>query len=214
MAKQYGGVFANWYGRVGNVVGRIRQGRTIMSIYQPNVANPKTPAQLAQREKFSLLAEFLSAVSGFLSVGFHNLDGYETGNYYSAAIGYNMKRDSVFVGQYPNTTLDNTKIMISNGNVDLPYQPSATADGTTLALTWADNSGMGNALASDKVMICAYDKDKKQSVFSVDLADRNERNGQLALPSAWSGDTIDVYLAMYRDRGVCSDSAHIAVLSL
>lgn len=214
MAKQYGGIFANWYGRVGNVVGRIRQGRTIMSIYQPNVANPRTPAQLAQREKFSLLADFLSAVSGFLSVGFHNLDGYETGNYYSSAIGYNMKRDNVFVGQYPSTELDLTKVMISNGKVDLPYTPQCTADGTTLNLTWADNSGMGDAVASDKVMVCAYNDDKKQSVFSLDVADRSERHGELALPTAWTGDTVNVYMAMYRDRGVCSDSYHLAVLSL
>lgn len=214
MGKQYGGVFSNWYGRVGNVVGRIRQGRTVMSIYQPNVANPKTPAQLAQREKFTLLAKFLSCVSGFLSVGFHNLDGYETGNYYSAAIGYNMKRANVFTGQYPNTVLDNTNVMLSNGNVDLPYSPSVTADGETLAVTWADNSGLGDALASDQVMICAYNKDKEQAVWNLELADRNERNGQMTLPSAWSGDTVDVYMAMYRERGVCSNSVHLAVLSL
>ena len=54
MGKQYGGMFANWYGKIGNVVGRIRQGRTIVAIYQPNVSNPRTDAQIAQRERFSL----------------------------------------------------------------------------------------------------------------------------------------------------------------
>ena len=214
MAKQYGGVFANWYGRIGNVVGRIRQGRTIMSIYQPNVANPKTSAQLAQREKFTLLAECFKTMSEFLKVTFHNLDGYDTGNYYSAAIGYNMKLNQCFTGSYPNTQIDFTHLQISNGSVALPYSPSASAEGTTLAITWADNSGMGNAETTDKVMICVYNATKNQSVSNTAFAERNDRNGTMTLPSTWTGDTVNVFLAMSRSINDCSPSVHLATLAV
>lgn len=214
MGKQYGGLFANWYGKVGNVVGRIRQGRTIVSIYQPNVSNPKTDAQIAQRERFTLLAKPLAVVSGFLKVGFHNLDGYQTGNYYSAAIGYNMRIPDIFDEVGNVTTLDLTKMSVSNGSIDLPYTPQVTADGTTLSITWADNSGMGDAQASDEVMILAYNPDKNACAYNTAIAQRSERNASLALPAIWSGDTVHVYMAMRRGEYIVSNSTHLAVLSL
>ena len=69
MAKQFGGAFANYYGKVGNVIARIRQGRTILSIYQPNVHNPRTEAQVAQRTDFGLITKFLSPLSQILKYG-------------------------------------------------------------------------------------------------------------------------------------------------
>lgn len=213
MGKQFGGVFANWSGKVGNVVGAVRQGRTIMRIYQPMVANPKTPSQLDARAKFGVLVKGLSKIAGFLRVGFHDLDGYKTGNPFSAAVGYNS--EEAVSGSYPNYEMDWSKTVVAQGPIDLPYAPSVTADGTTLSLTWADNSGMGNALADDQVMVCALNTDKGQSVYNTSLADRNERNGQLVLPSAWSGDSVDIWLAMRRpSSGACSMSDHVAVLSL
>lgn len=214
MGKQIGGMFANWYGKVGNVVGRIRQNRTIVSIYQPNVANPRSDAQVDQRAKFSALAAVLSHVSNFLKYGFHDLDGYKTGNYYSAAIGYNLKVQSIFTGTSPNYDVDLTKLVVSQGNVDLPWGATATAEGNNLVVTWSDNTGIGNALAADKIMILAYNPAKEQSIYNPAAADRSERNATMALPTAWSGDTVDVYLAVMRKVGECSMSSHLSVVIL
>lgn len=210
MGKQVGGLFANWYGKVGNVVGRIRQNRTIVSIYQPNVANPRSDAQVDQRAKFSALAAVLSDVSNFLKYGFHDLDGYKTGNYYSAAIGYNMKVPDIFDGVSPNYDVDLTKLIVSQGNVDLPWSPSASAEGNNIVVTWSDNSGIGDAKADDKIMLLAYNKAKRQSVFNPEVADRSERNATLTCPTAWSGDTLEVYLAVIRKVGECSMSTHLS----
>ena len=214
MGKQYGGMFANWYGKIGNVVGRIRQGRTIVAIYQPNVSNPRTDAQIAQRERFTLLAKPLAAMSGFLKYGFHNLDGYKTGNYYSAAIGYNMRIENIFTEVGNVTELALSKLSVSNGNVDNPYSPSCSADGTTLSLTWADNSGMGDALATDKLMVLVYNPTKNMCVYNTALAERAERNATLSLPSAWTADNVNVWIAMRRDEYIVSNSVHLATLPL
>lgn len=214
MGKQVGGLFANWYGKVGNVVGRIRQNRTIVSIYQPNVANPRSDAQVDQRAKFSALASVLSAVSGFLKYGFHDLDGYKTGNYYSAAIGYNMKLQGIFTGTSPDYEVDLSKLIVSQGNVDLPYSPMASAEGNNIVATWSDNSGIGNANADDKIMLLAYNDAKKQSIFNPEVADRSERNAQITCPTGWSGDTVEVYLAVIRKVGECSMSTHLAAVVL
>lgn len=217
MAKVYGGITANFYGKVGNVVGRIRQGRTIMSIYQPKVLNPKTPSQELARRKFALLTGCFKCFSGFLRTSFRDLDGYKTGNPFSAAIGYNFRLSpSVFSGSSAaNVELDYSKLQVSQGAVDLPYSPSATADGNTLSITWADNSGMGNALATDKVMICVLNADRMQGVYNIELADRNERNATFSLPTSWSSDTVNVWLAVRRaDNSACSDSTHLGAMPL
>lgn len=214
MGKSFGGVFANWSGKVGNVVGAVRQGRTVMRIYQPQVANPRTQNQLQARGVFSLLTSTLSKFTPILKLGFRDLDGYKTGNYYSAAVGYNAKRD-VVTGSYPSQQIDLTKLKIAQGSVDNPYTPQATADGTTLNITWADNTGMGNANADDEVIVAAYNADKDSIVYNNNAGTRTERNCELACPAAWTGDIVNVYLAMRRpSTGICSESMHLATLNM
>lgn len=212
MAKQFGGAFANYNGKIGNVIARIRQGRTILSIYQPNVHNPRTDEQIKVRNKFAAITQFASGLAGALKYGFHNLDGYKTGNYYSAAVGYNSK-NGCYIEQ--DDEIDATKFIIAQGNVDLPYSPSASAEGNTVTITWSDNSGMGNALATDKICVVAYNPSTNQSVLSIDAADRTERNASLALPTAWSGATVNVWLFVKRpSTNDCSMSTHLAALPL
>lgn len=214
MGKIFAGPWANFQGKVGNVVGRISQGRTVLSVYQPIVRNPKTPSQLAARQKFGVVTAGLSPITGFLRYGFHFLDGYKTGNPFSAAVGYNLEHGAV-AGTYPNQEFDFSKAKVAVGGIDLVYSPSATADGTTLSITWADNSGMGNAQQTDKVMICVLNAEKGQSVYNIELADRNERNATFSLPTSWSGDTVNVWMAMRRESTQeCSMSTHLGAMPL
>ena len=213
MGKAFGGVYANWSGKVGNVVARQYQGRTVLAIYQPNVTNPRTTEQVAVRTKFAALAQFFARVAGFLRVGFKSLDGYKTGNPYSSALGYNSKITGIW--DATNEEIDYTKAILSVGSVDIPYFPSATNDSNVVSITWSDNSGMGNALATDEVMVVAYNKDRNASIYNTALANRTERNAEFTLPTSWRGDAVNIWMAMYRPSdGSCSQSEHLATLSL
>lgn len=66
------GITGNYSGKAGGVTFRIRKGKTIATQYQPNVANPKTPAQqdarAAMRQSTLImkgLAEYLSTYCRF-----------------------------------------------------------------------------------------------------------------------------------------------------
>lgn len=215
MGKSFGGVFANWYGKVGNVVGRVREGRTILSIYQPKVKNPNTTSQQNVRSDFALMTKTLSPMTAFLKEGFHDLDGYKTGNPFSAAVGFNLKRDDVITENQGVKIIDYSKLMISQGSLDLPYSPSATADSSVMSMTWADNSGMGNAEASDKVMLCVYCPYFGQAIVNTSLAERSQRNATVSLPPIWTGREIEVWIAMASTtKKAWSDSTHVATLSL
>jgi hypothetical protein len=167
-----------------------------------------------QRNKFSLMTDFMRVISPFIKTTFHDLDGYKTGNPFSAAIGYAMKK-SPFDETGSEIELDLTKIPVSQGSCVLPYSPAASAEGNQVTITWSDNSGLGGANADDEVLVLAYDYNRKQAVWQMGQVDRAERNTTLALPTAWVGDTIQVYFAMRNPKsGECSASIHLAALPL
>lgn len=215
MGIQYGGPFANWSKKVGNVVGRVRQGRTVLSIYQPNVANPRTAAQVSARNRFSALTRFFASVSAAVKVGFHDLDGYKTGNPFSSAIGYNSKLSGITsVDAQGVVTVDPAVAILSQGTVALPYSPTAESEGTTVSLGWSDNSGHGNAESGDMVCIAARNRTSGDGSYFGEVAARSARTASITLPASWVGSSVDVWLFMFRGVGVVSDSVLVSTLTL
>ena len=198
MGKCNQGVFGNWTKRVGNVVGRVVNGRNIYSIYQPNVSNPQTETQKQTRTKFSLLTKLGSVIGGFLAIGLMKNKG--DGTWLSRFISINFKNG--VTGTWPSYELNFPKLILSQGNVDLPYNTAAQLQGSDVNITWTDNSGIGNAKDSDKAMFLIYNKDKNASIADDGAADRSTRQVSYSLPASWNGDTVYVYFAMKRvDRG-------------
>lgn len=53
MAIQNNGIFGAWRGKVGNLVGSSIFGKATIRTYQPNVLNPRSAGQIAQRTAFN-----------------------------------------------------------------------------------------------------------------------------------------------------------------
>lgn len=207
MGKATQGIFGGWVNKVGNIVARVRQGQVVLSIYQPNVANPRTQAQQSVRMKFTLLSRFMSACLDFIRIGFQNLDGYKYGSPYSAAVGYNYKKNP-FGGTYPNFELAYNNLVVAEGTLLLPYTISAALDSNVLSLSWADNSGEGNAKATDDICVMAYNSDRGLCIFDLEAAKRPDRTTTMQIPTAWNGDTIEVW-AMCKSESINSNSFYL-----
>lgn len=210
MAKNYQGILGNFSGKVGNVVGRVRGDRTVIAVYQPEVGNPQTTSQQTQRQKLIVATEYLKGIAPVVKRSMRSLTQYGTG--WSATIRHILLY--AITGTYPNQEVNAASVLISSGNVDLPYSPSAAADGTTITFTWADNSGLGNALATDIVCGALYNTDKKVWTYSENIGVRSDRNSTLAAPTSWSGDSIEVYMYVRRGYSDFSRSTHLAALPL
>lgn len=66
-------------GKVGNVVYRVRKGQEVASAHQPNVANPRTVTQIAQRIKFSVSVKFYkSAIAKMFKFAFEDKGANES----------------------------------------------------------------------------------------------------------------------------------------
>lgn len=62
------GILGKGTGKLGNAVFAVSGGEQIMREYNPNVSNPNTDAQVAQRAKLKLMSQLASALS--LAIGF------------------------------------------------------------------------------------------------------------------------------------------------
>ena len=89
MGKISQGVLGGFSGKVGNVVGGSWKGVDYMRIKPAHVANPRTPAQVGQRTKFSLVLDFLKPMTDFLRVGFQMYASKMT--QFNSAMSYNLQ---------------------------------------------------------------------------------------------------------------------------
>lgn len=207
MGKSYQGVHGNYFGKVGNVVARAFKGRTLLSIYQPNVSNPKTTKQTNQRLKFALAVDFAARCSGWAGIMMKNDTTYGSG--YTALVKSIFDSQAI-IGTSPNYELQFGLIEVSKGSVPLPTSPSAVVDSQTLNVVWTSNVDGVKALETDKSCVLVYNASKKACLYQVNIAARSAGLATLTLPSAWSGDSVEVWLAMRRDDGSAeSNSAYL-----
>ena len=68
-------------GRMGEIVAKVIHGEQILSKYQPNITNPRTPKQMAVRRKFKTISQAMKAVRNDLFL----LNIKPTYNHYSGA---------------------------------------------------------------------------------------------------------------------------------
>lgn len=209
------GVFGSWRNRVGNVVGRVRQGRNVYAIYQPQVANPRTPAQLRYRSIFTAFSKLGRNLLPVLKVGFASLDGYRYGSAYSSFIGFNIKNGRAYGydAQTGVVTVKFDKLDISVGGLPLPFSPVGTLDGSDVTITWSDNSGTAHAAADDVAFVCVYNPVKLACVYA-GSAKRSARSAVVSTPVAWSGDTVEAWLFMRNEKGECSKTFYCGSFNL
>jgi len=208
------GIFGAWRNKVGNVVGRVRQGRNVYAIYQPQVDNPKSFHQLRYRRTFSAFSKLAHNLLPILRIGFASLDGYRYGSAFSSFIGYNIKYayysydDIVGVVEIIYDT-----ITLSVGNVPLPLSPIASLDGSDFNVRWTDNTGESAAAADDVAYVCVYNPAKSTSIYDGKYT-RIEQFAVIQMPAAWSGDVVKAWLFMRDAKGNCSESRFLGSFNL
>jgi hypothetical protein len=207
MGKISQGILGGLSGKVGNVIGGNWKGIDYVRIKPSSVANPRTPGQVNQRNKFSATIEFLQPNKDFLKIGFKAFAIKKTS--FNAAMSYTL--GNAITGTAPNFTVDYSLALLSKGNLSTPLNGSvdlATANQVTF--DWDDNSTDGNAEATDKSMVLAYNTSKKESIYILDGAQRSVTTQILSLPTSYTGDTIQLFMAFISENGkVVSNSIYL-----
>jgi len=184
------GILGSFSGKVGNVVGGTWRGIAYMRSLPAKVKNPRTVGQRSQRSKFTLALSVLKPLTAILRVGWKL---YAQGKSpFNAASSY--IHANAITGEYPDFSIDASKILISRGALTPAVNAKATLDNDTIVVQWDDNSGSASAQETDRALIAVLNTAKAGAITSVDVATRADGTQTLPTPPTWAGDKVDVFL--------------------
>jgi len=205
------GILGGFSGKVAKVVGASWKGIDYMRGIASSVANPQTVPQLSQRQKFSIVMNFLQPLSEFVKTGFKSYDVKMT--CLNAAMAYNIR--NAVQGAYPNYTIDYANALVARGNLASPLNPAAAAGvAGTVVITWDNNSGEIGATAADKTLIVVYNPAKHQAVSVNELAERADGTQTVTVPDSFSGDLVQCYMAFLSAEGEVSKSGFAGAVTV
>jgi len=191
------GILGGFSGRVGTVVGGSWKGIAYMRSLPQKVKNPRTIGQKSQRTKFSLALALLQPLTAFLRTGW-KLYAHKKSPF-NAAMSYVLA--NVITGEYPDYSVDASKLLVSRGALIPAVNPTAEITGDNFVFSWEDNSGIGTAKPTDKALIAILNQTKGEAIIDTAGAKRSAGTQTVILPGDWAGDNVDVYLGFISEDG-------------
>ena len=198
MGKINLGILGSFSGKVGNVVGGNWKGISYMRAKATSVSNPRTDGQVNQRTKFALVLTVLKPITGFLRVGYKKYAIKQTA--FNAAISY-ILNNAVTGSSSADYSVDLAKVLVSRGNLTGAVNALATSANGVITLNWADNSGSGNATATDKALIVVLNPTRAESVFDTGGNQRVAGTEDITVPADWVGESVEVFLGFITEDG-------------
>ncbi|WP_316788783.1 DUF6266 family protein [Pedobacter frigoris] len=206
MGKLTGGPYYDLIGRTGNNVGRRVKGKNVFSMRPAKSNRPPSVLQLAQRNKFGYLVDWLAELNQFIKIGFKDYDSEMSPM--NACVKVNSKL-GVVTGTYPLLTLDYQKVVLSQGLLDGAYHPElASVAGGNVSFTWTLKTGSTNGEPTDKATIILYGKNTGLYEMLIGVVDRSALEYELELSEDFLGDVVQGFIAFVSADGkLVSDSA-------
>jgi Family of unknown function (DUF6266) len=190
------GILGGFSGSVGNVVGSSWKGIATMKAKPLSVANPNTAGQIEQRSKLRNIVAFAKLILVGIIKPLND-------RFASGQSGYNLfvqRNISLFENELPSPAGD---LVLSRGGVTPMDITNFTANAATnqVTLTWANNTGDGNALATD-IGVGVVINNTTNEVFPWEfIGARPDAPASLNLGNITAGDNIDLYVSMKREDG-------------
>jgi hypothetical protein len=206
MGKINQGVYGGVSGKLGNLIGASWKGINYLRIKPASVANPRTLPQLTQRAKFLVTLKFLQPLGDFLKIGFKNY-AVKMSPFNSAM---SLTIQNAITGAYPDFEIDYQSALLSRGSLTEAANAvvASTIAGQVL-IGWDDNSGDGDAQASDKALLVVYNPVKGHAVQSTLGSTRAEGNQIVNVPANYSADTVQTWIAFLSAAGQVSNSVYV-----
>ncbi len=205
MAKLSQGINGPFSGKVGAVVGYTWKGIAVMRGRPAKRTKPFTPKELNHQAKFRLMNKFLIPANGLLNVTFAHLAVGMSA--FNKAFSYNVK--NAITGIQPNLAIDYRMVLISRGDLPNAESPAVSSPSAgLLQFTWTDNSGKGNAKATDKAFVAVYSEEMGNWDYRLDVATRDQGKCEMVMLS-FPGRPVQTFIGFISADGKdASDSAY------
>jgi hypothetical protein len=184
------GILGAFSGKVGPVVGASWRGKDVMRSLPRKTSRVATATQLLQREKFTMVTEFLTPLNSVVGRYFGNNTGDKTRR--NQAMSYLMREAINYVD--PDLVWDFSKVLISRGDLlGMTGTSAAAGAGQSVDITWTNNSGQGDAETTDKLVVVLYEETTKTIVHALNAGMRNQGTGNVIVPAFLTGLTVQVW---------------------
>lgn len=177
--------------KLGNAVGRKWRNLDVLSVYQPNVRNPRTSAQQVNRFRFGALSSIAMNVSAALKLGFEAITRGTKIPVRSYFIKSNWSKVSATSAGVVTVTYD--ELIVSKGGLPMVHfgNPSFE-DPLEVSVPLADSGTATGADPNDDVYVLVYDADNGESVLSTPKK-RNDEEVIVVVPDYWNGHHVHCY---------------------
>ena len=184
------GILGAFSGKVGPVVGANWRGVEVLRSLPKKTNRIPTETQALQRLKFSTITAFLNPLYPLLKRYYGRNGGEKTR--INLAMSYHIKEAMVY--NDPVFEMIYNKVQISKGDlVGVEAGVATSTIANTVSFTWNDNSGQGEAVATDQLIVAVYEATTKSTYYSLAVADRSMGAGALILPEFLSGLSVEVW---------------------
>jgi hypothetical protein len=197
------GILGGFSGKVGTVVGANWKTISYIRSLPQNVKNPRTVGQVRQRTKLALVVALLKPLITVLRIGWKLYAKRQSA--FNACTAYTLA--NAITGTFPNFQIDYRKVMISRGNLPRIHTPLIAGASGMIRLTWQDNSQMGNAQRTDKLLFAVINPTKNETITKYGEAQRSTREFQCPVPD-WVGDQVHVYAGFVSEDGKEISDSH------
>jgi len=206
MARFISTTFGKISGRHGNAVAvTTKDGRCFLRVYT-KPKDPTTPKQLAHQAKFGLVSKELSCLGTIFKITFNDKRGKNK----AVSLAYK----NCIVGEYPNFTLDYSKMIFTVGNLDITGRVTATVSGgTTIKLEW-ESSVFSHSNPNDTLNLVFFNESSKKGLLKHNLAERTMGSVFLEMPAIWAGAQIHCWLYFTSQGGINSPSQYVSLIQL
>jgi len=191
------GILGGFSGKVGTVVGANWKSTNYIRSLPQNMKNPRTVGQRTQRSKMALVVTLLRQLITVLRIGWKLYAKRQSA--FNACTAYTLA--NAIKGTFPNFTIDYPKVMISRGNLTSMFNPKVLADGVEMRITWADNSEIGDAKPTDKLLFAMVNPTKNESVVCFDDRARSHMALDVEISTHWVGDKVHLYAGFASEDG-------------
>lgn len=197
------GVLGGFSKKIANVVGGSWKGIAYMRALPLSVANPNTAGQQEQRGAFSNVVSVAKPILGNIIQPFWNriaskMSGYnlfvQTNIKAFDKIGLNSPADfNATIGSVTPAVITSMVADVSDGEI---------------TFNWQDNTGEGNAQATDEAILFAIDSTTLEVYSAVTLVPRSAGTAVISGVSLTVGRILECYLSFKKQNGDCSYSNH------
>jgi hypothetical protein len=187
-------------------------GKNTMRSKALEVKNPRTPDQVNQRSKFSIMVAEGRRLLTMLRISFKSMAVEMSAfNYF---IKDNIK--TAITGTPGSYAIDYTLLKLAKGPLTKTLSITAGADlSSKVKRTWTPPIDPLDPANTDLLYVASYNEDKDEWFYSATTTARSVGTDEQTVPAAWSGDSVHVYSFFVNPAGTQnSDSLYSGTVTV